>query len=231
MNVIAKLGSTNDIFQKAYSDFSNQCFNRCSMRILCKDFSKMQDLYVRSNQVDSFCSKIMELAAQLRSNGQVAISDFLINQVCKLCVTFRMNERAKCLLNIAIENSRQKDDGMHELARLIDLENLYKEERARQDLFRVLKAKKECCTRILENYDEQRCKFDSIFMKPTSKEAILIQLAYTYSDLAYMLERRKPADAIKLYDKTARIYETLGHTKEVRYLQEKIRRIRVRNNL
>ena len=231
MKVLKNIGSANDIFKKTYSDFSHQCTNGVALRDLKDDYNKMQDLFISTHQVDVFCAKVAELANQLKAEGKTNISDFLINQIGKLCMRFRMNDKAEYLLNIAIKNSRENNDGLHELARLMDLEALYKENGVRKDLFRILREKKECCKKILENYEEQVKNFHSINRKPTSKEAVQIQLAYTYSDLAYMLERRKPNDAIKLYEKTCNIYDSLGHEKEVKYLQEKIRRIKFRNNL
>ena len=56
------------------------------------------------------------------------------------------------------------------------------------------------------------------------------QLAFTYSDLAHMLERRKPLDAVNLYTKSKNIYEVLGKKRETAYLAERIRRLQERYN-
>lgn len=232
MKTIAKIGSAADLFKTSFTNFRTRCLNPNSEILELKtDYNTMQDLFVNHRQIEAFCDRIIELSETLAAKGQTRIGDFLVNQICKLCLRFNLKDRAESFLHLAIENSRRKNDGMHELARLIDLEQLYREVNARRDLFRVLGEKKDCCKRLLETYEEQCARFDTIVALPTSRDAIKIQLAYTYSDLASLLERRRPIDALKLYEKTKDIYHSIGRTREVEYLQEKIRRIRVRNNL
>ena len=94
----------------------------------------------------------------------------------------------------------------------------------------IYKQKKECCKRVIADYEQNVKNYDSILKKPTPKEGVQTQLAFTYSDLAHMLERRKPQDAVNLYTKSKNIYEGLGKERETAYLTERIRRLQERYN-
>lgn len=79
--------------------------------------------------------------------------------------------------------------------------------------------------KVIAEYEQNVKNYDSILKKPTPKEGVQTQLAFTYSDLAHMLERRKPKDAVNLYTKCRNIYESLGRERETAYLNERIRRL------
>lgn len=226
MKVLFKLGKQNDIFQSAYANFTKRCL-RPEQEILNakNDYIEIRDLFVHGGKVEDFCNRTVKLSDELKINGNSRLSDLLINELSKLCINFNMQAKAEELLHIALENSRKKNDGLHELARLTDLEYLYKNLNDRKNLFNILQQKKECCKNVIAEYEQNVKNYDSILKKPTPKEGVQTQLAFTYSDLAHMLERRKPKDAVNLYTKCRNIYESLGRERETAYLNERIRRL------
>lgn len=230
MKVLLKLGSQENFIQKAYTDFSRRCLDSIPEYNKTKsDFRYLGDLFIHEKKTDDFCEKTVELSRQLNEKGKSGLGDLLINELSKLCLRLRLPQ-AEDYLKIALENSRKKSDGLHELARLTDLEYLYKTSNDRKNLFSILRQKKACCKKLIENYDENVSNYATINRAPTTKDGIKTQLAYTYSDLAGMLERRKPEDAINLYSKSQNIYIELGQQKETDYLKERIRRITARIN-
>lgn len=231
MKLLLKMGKQSDIFQSAYANFSRRCL-RPNPEILSakSDYIEIRDMFVHGGMVEDFCNRTVKLSDELKLNGNGRLSDLLINELSKLCVNFNMHAKAEELLHIALENSRKKNDGLHELARLTDLEYLYKNLNYRKDLFNIRKQKKECCKRVIADYEQNVKNYDSILKKPTPKEGVQTQLAFTYSDLAHMLERRKPQDAVNLYTKSKNIYEGLGKERETAYLTERIRRLQERYN-
>ena len=52
----------------------------------------------------------------------------------------------------AIKNCRRNKDGLHELARIIDLEKVSTKNN-NKDLVKILNMKKKCCEKILKDYD------------------------------------------------------------------------------
>ena len=229
MKVLFRLGDQNFI-TKAYEEFSERCLAKTQDIVSTKsDFKTIGDLFIREKKVDDFCEKTLNLSKQLNKNGQSGLSDLFINELSKICVNLNF-PKAEEFLKIALENSRKNKDGFHELARLTDLEYLYRNNNDRKALFSILRQKKACCKNVIENYDENLKNYASIHRAPTSKKSIKTQLAFTYSDIAEMLERKKPEDAINLYEKSKNIYIELGQQRESDYLKERIRRITARLN-
>lgn len=230
--VLGKIGSKEEFVQNAYKRFSARCLNTGADVLSAKrDFKEIGDFFIRTNELDNLCERTIQLSEKLTRDGNTRLSDLLINELSKMCVNSNKTQRAKEILNLAIENSRRKNDGLHELARLIDLEKVCKEAKDKKALLNVLGQKKDCCKKVIKNYDEYAVNYDSILKAPTSKDKVQIQLAFAYSDLAGMIERRKPQDAIKMYEKSKEIYEGLNCTKEIEYLEQRIKRMKERYKL
>ena len=220
---MGQIGTSEEFVQQAYKKFSTYCLNsRVDVIMARQDFKDVGDLFVKTNELESFCDKTIELSRELRENGNLRLSDILINELSKLCLSFSNYNRAEELLLVAIRNCQNKNDSLHELARLIDLEKLYKETNNRKALFQILGMKKACCKKILNNYEDSVSNYDSILKNPTSKKSVEIQLAFTYSALAEMLERRKPEDALRMYQKVREIYQAIKCPKEVEFYDKKI---------
>lgn len=219
-------GLQDDIFHKAYGEFSRLCMTPgTNIETAKNSFVRTRDLFIRKHRVEEFCDRTFELSEKLKEKGNNSLSTLFVSELGKTCQSFQLYEQAEALFNIAIENYQKSKDGLHELARLVDLENMYKRLRYRRGLFNVLNRKKDCCKRIINNYDENALHFESVHIKPTSKTNVQVQLAFTYSNLAEMLERRKPENAIKLYQKAKDIYEELGREREVAYLKKRLKDI------
>lgn len=218
-----------NICPKLYSEFSKRCLNNTieatNIKLAKADFLKVRDVFIKQKQIEDLCDRTLNLSQELKNNGNSQLSDILINEIGKLCLSFNRKSKAEELLLMAVDNSRAKNDGLHELARLTDLEYLYKNSNERKKLFEILNQKKACCKRIIANYDENAANFNSIFRKPTTKRGVQVQLAITYSTLGQMLERRRPENAIKLYSKSFDIYKDLEYTKESNYLATRIKRL------
>lgn len=221
---VIKFGSINDIFQKKYNDFTLRCLNPNASIPRVKDtYLDVQDLFVRSGQVQDFFDKTLDLSKQLEGRGNTALSTLLVNELSKLCRAFVLRPNSENVFYKAINNFRQNHDSMHELARIIDLEQIYRMNGDRRNLFKVLHMKKNCCKRILANYEESVANFQSIHKMPTPRKNIQIQLGHVYSALGDMLAREKPDDAIAAYEKSIEINKKLGRHRAVDYAIYNIR--------
>lgn len=221
---IGKLGTRDDFINKAYQNFSSCCLkSKPDIASTKRDFLEVSDLFVRSDRLDLFCDETAKLSEQLRQSGNSRLSDMLINELGKMCLSRNRLKKAEEYLYLALENSREKNDGLHELARLNDLEKIYKEVNNKKLLVSILGQKKRCCKRIIQDYEEASSHFDTISKAPASKAKVKTQLAFAYSDLADILCRNKPLDAIKMYEKSKDIYKDLEMPKEVAYLENKIK--------
>lgn len=229
---LGNLGTKKDYITKMYDKFSTRCLGSVPDIMSTKrDFREIGDLFIHNGEIDHLSEQTIKLSEQLQGGGNSRLGDLLINELGKLFVKTNNPDKAAEILKIALENCRRKNDELHELARLIDLEKIYKSTNDRKSLFYVLSRKKDCCKRIVEHYEESVKNYDSIVKIPTSKQKVSVQLAFTYSDLAGMLERRKPHDALKMYKKAREIYERLNLSREAAFLTKKIDMLGKKYNL
>lgn len=220
---IGKLGTGEEFIQRAYKDFSRHCMDaQSNLKSTKQNFHELGDMFVRSNKLDTFCDETVQLTEKLKQQGNSRLSDLLINELGKMCLNRHHLEEAEKYLHLAIENCQRKKDGMHELARLNDLEKIYKESNNKKLLMSLLGRKKDCCKKIIKDYDEFSSNYDSISRPPASKAEIQTQLAFSYSDLAELIHKRRPYDAVKMYEKARDIYKELDHPREVAYLDKRI---------
>lgn len=217
MKVFSNFGFRNNI-QKAYNELAQVCLSqKVPISKVKNKYSITQDLFVKNDQVQDFYDKTLELSNYVENHGNKNISILLVNELCKLSMNFRLKENPENLLYKAIRKHQDNNDGFHELARIIDLELLYQHGFSRKDVFRVLRMKKDCCKRILANYDENVKNFASIRRAPTSRESVQAQLAYTYAKIGDMLARKNAVDAIRALEKSQNLNLELGRIRAADY--------------
>lgn len=217
MKVLHKLGSVNDIFQRKYNIFSKNCFDKnTSLEKVKFDFYTTQDLFVKSGQVEEFTNKTNILCNAIENIGNRNISDLLINELSKLCVNFNLQESSEKIIYRAIMNCRKNKDGLHELARIIDLEKIYTKNKNKK-LVKILNMKKNCCEKILKDYNSNARNFRSLIKIPTSKYYVEAQLATTYCQLAEKVAPNQPNNAIALLQKAKMINKKLKRYRAANY--------------
>ena len=225
MKVLYKLGSVNDIFQKKYNIFSKNCFDKnTSLEKIKFDFYTTQDLFVKSGQVKKFADKTNILCNAIENIGNKNISDLLINELSKLCVNFNLQESSEKIIYRAIMNCRKNKDGLHELARIIDLEKIYTKNNNKK-LVKTLNMKKNCCEKILKDYNNNAKNFKSIIKIPTSKYDVEALLARTYCQLAEKIAPHQPDNAIILLRKSRMINRKLKRYRAADYAEYLIKDI------
>lgn len=219
MKVLYKSGTVNDIFQKKYNVFSKSCLSKNTTLEKVKfDFYSMQDLFVKSGQVESFANKTTTLCNAIEHIGNKNISDLLINELSKLCVNFNLHENSEKIIYRAIQNCRRNKDGLHELARIIDLEKVSTKNNDK-DLVKILNMKKNCCEKILKDYNSNAKNFKSIIKIPTSKYDVEALLATTYCQLAEKVAPHQPDNAIILLRKSRMINRKLKRYRAADYAE------------
>lgn len=225
-------GSVDEIFQSAYKNFSKNCNSTSiSMPEIKENYREVRDLFVKSGQVQQFYDKTLELSKQIDSCGNSNICTLLLNELSKFCMSFKLRETPESILERTIVRFRENNDSLHELARIVDLEEVCQQSGNRRGLFRALQQKKDCCKKILADYEESAKNFVSIHRQPATKESIQSQLAFTYSNLAQMLLYKKPQDAIALYKKSLEINEKLGNLRAVSHAARQINYIKRYNKM
>lgn len=231
MKVILKTGCLNDIFKESYHNFSQKCMEgTSSIGTVRDDFYMVKDLFVKSGQVQDFFDKTSQLCEKVEAKGHQNISDLLINELSKLCRGFVLKGNAEKIIYKAIENCQRNHDGFHELARINDLEEIYRNANRRYDLLKILAKKKSCCKKILKDYDENVKNFRTIIKTPATKDQVKGQLGHTYSQMADLLSYSRPRDAIALYQKAIEVNRELKFFKSASYAAHRINDIKKGRN-
>ena len=189
------------------------------------EFIQLEDKFVREHQTKAFCDNSNNFIDKLIKDGKDKLANIFLNELGKLHLRKGDYATAEKYIMDSLDLSIKFNDNIHALARLNDLEIIYKATGDRKNLLRVLHDKKTCIKEIIRNYEENVKNYQSIIRPATSKESILIQLAYTYSDISDLLLRNRPQDSLKATMKARDIYERLGKAKETKYLNVKIEKI------
>lgn len=227
MKTLCVIGSCETIYGKAYGDFSSRCIGRkIPLAALKDDFLEVRDLFVKSGQAQEFYDRTLSLSKNIEHNGDNELHALLLNELSKFCMRFKLRQTPESILQKVIQTFQKNNDSMHELARLNDLEQVYQYSGDNYRLFKTLSRKKDCCKRILADYESSAKHFVSLHKVPTSKTSIQSQLAYTYANMATMLKHKNPKDALAMFKKSIEIYQKLGNDKAIIYAQKQINNIK-----
>ncbi len=222
----------NIILKDLYKAFERRCFSKEATIPELKDsFFSLGKISFREGQGDVFCYRSEQLAENLLDRGNQSLGAIFLDELIKIHLRSGNFNAAEDIIFRVLNLSANSKDKIHVLARLTDLEKIYKKQNRRRDLFWVLDEKKRCAKDIIANYDEVSKNFQSIHRNPTTLNDIKIQLAYVYSDLAQMLERNRPKDSIKLIEKALEIYQEIGRQESIKYLTVKLERMRARHGI
>ena len=227
MKTVCVVGSCESIFRKAYGDFSKRCLEgKLPLIELKNNFIEVQDLFVKSGQAQEFYDKTLSFSKDIELNGNKELYTLLLNELSKFCMKFKLRQTPEMILQKVIHTFQRNNDSMHELARLTDLEQIYQYSGDSYNLFRTLSQKKDCCKRILADYDKSAKHFISLRKEPTPRVSVQSQLAYTYANMATMLKHKNPKDALAMLKKSIEIFQRLNNEKAVTYALRQINSIK-----
>ncbi len=213
--------------QKFISEMYRNDVKRClkypeDMKTAKESFLKLEAMCRKTNQDDIFCENAQKFAIHLQKNGKMKLANIIYGELGKIFGAIGKIGQAEECIEKSIDICNCLDDKIHILARLTDLEIIYKHSRNGKKLYTTLIRKIECGKEILNNYENYVKRFNTISRKPMSQEAIKVQMAYAYSDLADIIKHKRPHHSIKLIKKAQEIYIELNRQKEVNYLTKKI---------
>lgn len=130
-------------YNQLYSDFSKKCLtNQPSLQEVKSDFVHLKGKYIHSRQIDNFCTKTVELIKYLINNGNEKLANMLINEIGKIHMSFRNYGEAESFIRYSMNLSQKAGDNFHVLARLNDLEQIYRYENKKKKVFEILRLKK-----------------------------------------------------------------------------------------
>lgn len=205
-----------------YKSFVRSCIgNNYELTNVKSEFIRLNNVCKQNGLHQNFCDATEKLYKYLIEHNNTKLSNIILGELGKIYARTGNFTHAEDTLIKSLMISKSMDDNIHVLARLTDLEFLYKDFGDKKKLYRTLKEKIKYAKEILENYEQNASKFNTLTKSPTSKNSIKIQLAYAYTNLADLLIRKHPQDSLKLVEKAKQIYMELAKTKEIKYLNVK----------
>ena len=223
MKIILKNFNSQKFISETYRNDVKLCLKYPEdTRTAKENFLKLEALCRQTNQNDVFCINAEKFATHLQKSGKIKLANIIYGELGKIYGAIGKTELAEECIEKSIEICNCLDDKIHILARLTDLEIIFKQVRNGKKLYSTLIRKIECAKAILQDYEHYSKTFNTISKKPLSPESIKVQMAYAYSDLADIIKHKRPNHSIKLLKKAQDIYIELNRKKEVNYLEKKI---------
>ena len=223
MNISLKINMLQQAAAKnRLKSFVRSCINNeYELTNVKSEFIRLNNVCKQNGIHPLFCDGTERLYKYLMAHNNIKLSNILLGELGKIYARSGNIHLAEGALNKSLEISRTMDDKLHVLARLTDLEFLYKDCGDKKKLYGVLKDKIKYSKEVIKNYEHYASNFDTLTKTPATKNSIKIQLAYAYTNLADLLMRKHPQDSLKLVEKAKQIYMELAQQREIKYLDVK----------
>ena len=222
--------STNPIQQamvrNMYKSFTKSCLSGCDAPNSIKsNFLQVSKTFYKNGMGDEFYTNTDKLCGHLLKNGRLKLANVLLGELGKIYSRLGRVADAEETINKSLTISKLFNDQIHVLARLTDLEFLYKDSNNRDKLIKILKEKIRTAETILKDYEIYVKNYKSISRPPTDYKGIQIQLAYAYNDLSDITLKTNPKKSIRLLQQAKKIYDDMGRHTESNYLEVKLKNI------
>ena len=206
-----------------YKSFVKSCLQGIdSPRVVKSNFMQVNSTFSKFGQSDEFCRNTDKLCDDLLKHGNTKIANILLDELGKIYARMGQETKAEEVIQKSLEISRSLNDKIHVLARLTDLEFLYKNINQKSKLIDVLVDKIHCCKDITKNYSVDAANFDTISKRPTDLNGVKVQMAFAYNSIADEIADIDPHNAIECLKRAKNIYFDINSDKEVKYLTKKI---------
>lgn len=221
-----RFGSSAPNYNNIYNNFTQNCLSQVhDLDGAKKVFIDTKAVFLSGRRTEDFCKRTTEFIPELIKRGSSELANIFLIEISKLYLGLRNYSGAETLVKKSLDMSKEMGDNFHVLARLNDLQLIYKETQNRREYFNVLREKKSCLKDLINNYDENLTKYHSISRPATRLSALNFQLAYVFSDISDLLKYNKLNDSIRACQKALEIFENLEMETQVKYFRVKVQRL------
>lgn len=221
-----RVGNIVPNYDHIYSNFTQNCLNQVNnLDGAKKAFLDTKLTFLKAKEADNFCQRTAAFVPELIKRGSNELANIFLVEISKLYMSMRNYQAAEGIIKKSLDMSREMGDNFHVLARLNDLQTIYKEIRNRREYFNVLRDKKACLKEMINNYDENLTKYRSITRPATRLSSLKFQLAYVFSDISDLLKYNNLNNSIRSCQKALEIFEELGSHQQIKYFRVKLQRL------
>ena len=172
--------------------------------------------YKKAGLERSFAGSIFEFAQRMRKLGIKDLPGIIFSSLMKM--PFLKSNVKEFYALKGLEFAEEQGDTIHKLARLVDLEKLYKKSGNTHKYTRILFQQEKTLEKICNNFNRAVMNFKTYSKEHSQLKQYEIELAKTRVDIAKVILKSNPMQAKIILEKAGIIFEREGRQKEVDFV-------------
>lgn len=178
--------------------------------------SQFQKRYKKAGLEKSFANNIFEFAQKMRKLGIEDFPGIIFSNLMKMPF-LKPNIKEFYALK-GLEFAQEQGDLIHTLARLVDLEKLYKQSKETHKYTKVLFQQEKVLINICNDFKNAKKHYKTYSREHSKLKQYEIELAKTRVDIAKVILKSNPKQAKIILEKAKSIFEREGREKEVNFV-------------
>ena len=172
--------------------------------------------YKKAGLEKSFASSIFEFAEKMRKCGIDDLPGIIFSHLMKL--PFLKPQVKELYATKGLEYAEEQGDVIHILARLVDLEKLYKQNKDTHKYARVLFQQEKVLISICNDFRDAKRNYRTYSREHNQLKHYEVELAKTRVDIAKVILKTNPKQAKIILEKAKSLFEREGRQKEVDFV-------------
>ena len=210
----AELHNLNNDFRKFQTRIAES--KRQDNTYFISQLNKYQKVYKKAGLEKNFADNIFNFAQRMRKIGIDDLPGIIFSTLMKM--PFLNLEVRELYALKGLEYAQEKGDVIHQLARLVDLEKLYKQNKNTHKYTRILFQQEKVLISICNNFKSAKRNFKTYVRENNQLQHYELELAKTRVDIAKVILKSNPNQAKILLEKAGKIFEREDRQKEVDFV-------------
>lgn len=219
----AELHNLNNDFRKFRTKISES--KRQDNTYFISQLNKYHKIYKKAGLEKSFADNIFNFAQYMRKIGIEDLPGIIFSTLMKM--PFLKPELKELYALKGLEYAQEKGDVIHQLARLVDLEKMYKQNKNTHKYTRILFQQEKVLINICNNFKSAKRNFKTYARENNQLNHYEMELAKTRVDISKVILKSNPGQAKILLEKAGKIFERENRQKEVDFVNQLLNQIPV----
>ena len=182
--------------------------------------------YKRAGQENTFAENIFAFAEKMRDIGIDDLPGIIFSNLMKM--PFLKPQVKEVYAIKALEYADENGDKIHILARLVDLEKLYKQNKDMHNYKRILFREENVLNNICNNFKNAKKTYRTYSRENSSLKKYELELAKTRVDIAKLILKSNPQKAQIILGKARFIFNRENREKEVNFVDMMLDEIQIK---
>ena len=178
--------------------------------------SQFQKKYKQAGLEKSFAGSIFDFAEKMQKVGIEDLPGIIFSNLMKM--PFLKPQMKEFYAQKALEYAQEKGDIIHTLARLVDLEKIYKQNKDTHKYTRILFQQEKVLINICNNFKGAKRNYKTYTREHSKLKQYEMELAKTRVDIAKVILKTNPKQARIILEKARTIFERENRQKEVDFV-------------